>query len=164
MKISTIQEVLTPLVGLPLRYFGRAANLLWIHFGKIREVPAYGGGTKNVGEWALHVQCPWRLCQPGRVVIAYHDFYHTPECKLLDNWDEFGKSQFDFVATKLAEEFENNPPVVTSGQADDVGGFSIEMSGQYRLEVFVDESNATAEQWRLFQPAIDSRHFVFPAK
>ena len=105
MKTTTIQEALTPVVGLPLRCIGRAANMLWLHFGEMRIVPAHGGGTKTVGDWAIHVQCPWRISQLGRIVIAYHDFYYSPDGDALDDWDTLGKSRFDSVAARLCTEF-----------------------------------------------------------
>jgi len=161
MKTTTIQEALTPVVGLPLRCIGRAANMLWLHFGEMRIVPAHGGGTKTVGDWAIHVQCPWRISQLGRIVIAYHDFYYSPDGDALDDWDTLGKSRFDSVAARLCTEFETTSPVVASADPDDVGGFSVRFSRDYRLDVFPADSDDSSEHWRVFQPGATSKHFVF---
>src|SRR5712691_2385776 len=56
-----MDQALEVLVGLPLRSMGRAADLEWFGFGHPREVPKRNGGTKIVEDWALHVQCAWRL-------------------------------------------------------------------------------------------------------
>ena len=159
---SSIQQALAPLVGLPLHSIGRAANMVWLHFGEMREVSVRGGGTKTVGDWAIHIQCPWRISRSGRIVIAYHDFYYSPDGGDLEDWDKLGASQFDSAATSLRTEFEAVPPVVASVQTDDVGGFSIRFSQDYQLDVFPDTSFDSSEHWRIFQPRVDSGHFVFP--
>jgi hypothetical protein len=136
--------------------------MAWLHFGEMLESPAYGGGTKTVGDWAVHIQCPWRISQRGRIVIAYHDFYYSPAGDDLEDWDKFGSSQFDSAATLLCAEFQTSPAVVASVQPDDVGGFFIRFSQDYRLDVFPDTSFDSSEPWRIFQPRLDSEHFVFP--
>src|SRR5208282_3266343 len=87
MNLQSIQQALAPLVGLPFRHIGRATNLLWLHFGELHEVPRSRGGTKVVGDWAVHVQCPWRLIQHGQILVGYHDFYHTPDGDTPEDWD-----------------------------------------------------------------------------
>jgi hypothetical protein len=162
MNDSKIQKALQPLIGLPLRCVGRAANMLWIHFGEYQEIPDRKGGTRSVGEWALHVHCPWRICRLGRIVVAYHDFYDSPDGAPLDDWDSPGMSQFDHQVDILSAEFESTPPLVSSVEPDDVGGFAMHLSRDYRLDVFPDDSVAGEEHWRLFQPGPEqSHHFVF---
>jgi len=161
MNIQSIQQALAPLVGLPFRHIGRATNLLWLHFGDLHEVPRWRGGTKVVGDWAVHVQCPWRLIQRGQILVGYHDFYYTPDGDTPEDWDVVGKTRFDIAASTICAEFAKTPPVVASVQVDDVGGFSVHFIGEFRLDVFPDESDDTSEHWRIFQPSVDSKHFVF---
>ena len=162
MSKRRIPQALEPLVGLPLRCIGRAANIVWFHFGKLREVPGYGGGTKLVGQYAVHVQCVWRLVCRGRILIAYRDFYYSAKGKPLEDWDSSSKSRFDILARRLSSQLESSAPLVRSVKADDVGGFSIVLSRGYRLDVFPDSSDRDGEDWRIFQPASRSRHFVVP--
>lgn len=56
MNSNVIQQALAPLIGLPFRCIGRAADLLWVHLGEMRQLPDPKGGTRTVGERALHVQ------------------------------------------------------------------------------------------------------------
>jgi len=77
--MTAIHQALAPLVGLPFRCIGRATNLLWLHFGELHEVSDRRGGTKDVGDWAVHIQCPWRISRHGRILIAYHDYYYSPD-------------------------------------------------------------------------------------
>src|SRR5688572_24733441 len=164
MDTTAIQDALTPLVGLPLCCAGRAANMLWVQFGEMHEVAAYRGGTKTVGDWAIHVQCAWRLCRRGRIELAYRDYYCSPEGNALDDWDTPGKSRFDHLAEILNADFEATRPCVLSVTTDDVGGFSLALSEDYRLDVFPDDSSRDdySEHWRLFEPASDKEHFVVP--
>jgi hypothetical protein len=164
MNTNAIQQALTPLTGLPLRSIGRAANLLWLHFGKMRKVATHGGATKTVGDWAIHVQCAWRLCRQGRIEVAYRDYYYSPNGDALDDWDTPGQSRFDQQAASLVAGFETRPPEVLSFTTDDVGGFSLVLSDGYRLDVFPDDSSRDdySEHWRLFVPASEKEHFVIP--
>jgi hypothetical protein len=161
---KTIQLAFKPLVGLPLQSIGRAANMLWIHFGKMREVPTRKGGKKKVGQWAIHVSCPWRIVHLEKIVVAYHDYYRSPSGKYLEDWDSFGKSQFDCAAKSLNKKFKSVPPKLLSAVADDVNGFTLNLSQDFRLDVFPDDSfkSGNTEHWRLFEPAMETKHFVVP--
>ena len=161
MNIQSIQQALAPLVGLPFHHIGRITNMLWIHFGELHGVPDRRGGTKVVGDWTVHVQCPWRLIQYNQILVGYHDFYYTPDGDTPKDWDVVGKMRFDIAAITICAEFAKMPPVVTSVQVDEVGGFSVHLSGEFRLDIFPDDSDETSEYWRIFQSGVDSKHFVF---
>ncbi len=60
------------LVGLRLSIIRRAADMLVLHFGTIRPRPS-GEGT--VADYALHVQCPWRLDSPKGTVTGRDDLW-----------------------------------------------------------------------------------------
>ena len=138
--------------------------MLWLHFGDMREVATRLGGTKTVGDWAIHVQCAWRLCRHERIVVAYRDYYCSPEGDALQNWDTPGKSRFDKLAKAVGVEFKAASPFVRAVTTDDVGGFSLALSHDYRPDVFTDNSGHGEydEHWRLFEPQANSKHFVVP--
>jgi hypothetical protein len=136
--------------------------LLWIQFGELRESLSPRGQLRTVGEWALHIQCPWRIRQRTNLVVASGDFYYSSAGEPLDDWDSPGNSKFDVTAATLEGELSASPPSVTSIRIDEVGGFTIELTNDYRLDVFPDRSILNTEHWRLFQPGIDQSHFVFP--
>lgn len=60
--IDVITASLRPLVGLPLSVARRAADLRGFHFGEMRPTRRGNGGA-----YVLHVQCPWRLENEGRI-------------------------------------------------------------------------------------------------
>ena len=49
-----VQKALQVLIGKPLWSSGRAADLEWFQFGQRKTVKGARGGTKEVGEYALH--------------------------------------------------------------------------------------------------------------
>jgi hypothetical protein len=164
MNPTAIQQALTSLVGLPLYSISRVSNMLILYFGKMREVATRRGGKVMIGEWALHIQCAWRLCRLGRIVVAYRDYYYDPDGDSLKDWETSGKSRFDQVAAALCIEFGAAAPFVLTVTTDDVGGFSLALNYDLRLDVFPDDSNCDeyAEHWRLFQPRTGNDHFVVP--
>ena len=74
-----IQTALDVLIGQSLWSSGRAADLEWFEFGSRVTVKDSRGETKQVGEYALHVQCAWRIRCNGKVVVASRDLYYPPE-------------------------------------------------------------------------------------
>jgi hypothetical protein len=161
MNIQSIQQALAPLVGLPFRRIGRASNLVWLQFGELHETSDRHGGTKVVGDWVVHIGCPWRLVRHNRILVGYRDFYYTPDGDALEDWDVVGKTRFDFIASTLCGEFAKTPPLAVAVQPDDVGGFCVRLRDDYRVDVFPDESDETCEHWRIFQPGVCGKHFVF---
>jgi hypothetical protein len=130
-----------------------------------------------VGQYALHVQCPWRLANDHSVITGSGDLYEPseenagPEEPLKQ-----GKSG-SFQEKVLRELFkgydENTKQIVNlttllsveEVHADLDGGFWLSLSGGYRLSVF--PSGGEVEAWRLFRPRKDGyetneKHFVVP--
>ncbi len=155
-----VYQALKPLAGLPLRVIGRSSNMLWLSFGDPRVVADRDGSTKAVLDWTIQIQCPWRISQNERIVIAYRDFYYSDVP--LKNMDVMSKSRSNAVLDTLSAEFDTNPPRVVSVETDDTGSFSINLSNGYRLEAFPAESTESGKLWRIFEPIAQGRSFVFP--
>ena len=62
-----VESVMSPLVGKPLWDAGRAADLLWLALGPRQTIQDFRGKPREVGEYALHVQCAWRFVQGEKV-------------------------------------------------------------------------------------------------
>jgi hypothetical protein len=142
---ATIESALAPLVGLPLWASGRAADLQWFQLGAQHLVTVQHGPTKGtertVGDYALHVQCAWRISGPTGIVVASRDRYvpagdpdkEPPEWR----WDRPGANRCD----------------------QRIETWCLALSHGHALEVFPDDSQ-DGEHWRLLQPARDADHFV----
>jgi len=134
-------------------------------FGAQHEGVGLRGRPKVWGDWALSIQCSWRLSRLDKIVVGYRDVYsartHAPgKGSAGFDSDQPGQNRRDellerfFVARRAA------PVSVKDIRADDLGGFTLSLTDPFRLEVFPDESPSDAELWRLFQPGIGARHFV----
>src|SRR5215469_12834765 len=127
-----IQRSLEPLIGIPLWSSGRAADLEWFHFGQRRTVTARDR-TKEVGEYALHIQCAWRIRHGDRVVIGSRDLYYPRE-ESVDpvedfDWDVQGANRRD---KRIAELFQNETRqlMVRDVQVREAGAFTISFDNE----------------------------------
>jgi hypothetical protein len=163
------ETALQVLLDLPLRRIGRAADLLWLQFGEWREVPVRKGGTRSVGEWALHIQTSWIFARDSRIIVGTRDFYHytegSPEFAEYGseyNWDKCGESRFDHHAAALNEEFESAAPCVNRIACDSVGAFTLALGDGLAFSVFPNCSSSAPdwEFWRLFRPHTEGPHYV----
>lgn len=158
-----IEETLQCLLGLPLWGASRAADLESFQFGDRRTVSSRRGGTKEVGEYALHVQCAWRIVGKYGIVVASRDRYYpagnADEFPPDFEWDCPGANRCDERVAVLFKETANSPLAVEAIQADNAGSIYLTLSGGYKLEVFPDDS-LPGEYWRLFQPSKETEHFV----
>ncbi|WP_078554404.1 hypothetical protein [Bacillus alkalicellulosilyticus] len=158
-----IKAQLGKLVGLKFQYAGRASNLFWLGFGDIVQI-IRRGRTEETAEYALHIQCSWRIILGNKIVVASRDFY-SPNSQWdgkNDNfdWDIQGNNRFDERIKIFTEN--NGQMKVLHIDSDEVGGFSITLTRGYKLEVFPDssEDDEQSEHWRFFNRKDNSPHFV----
>jgi hypothetical protein len=156
------------LIGEPLWASGRAADLEWFAFGQHRTVKGFRGDAKEVGEYALHVQCAWRIRRGDQVVVGSRDLYVPADENNNNNkpeefdWDLPGASRRD---KRIAELFQNETRqfLVKQVQVGEAGSFSIVLDSEYVLDVFPDDS-LSDEHWRIFKPSSEATQFVVSGK
>ena len=155
---------LDKLVGLNLRYAGRASNLFWLGFGE-KILVTRREKKEEVAEYALHIQCSWRIAKGYKIVVGSRDFY-SPRTGLENEnehfeWDIQGNNRFDERIESLIKDI-NEQMIVERVESDEVGGLKIFLSQGYLLEVFpnTSEDDEYSEFWRLFNRKEDSPHFV----
>jgi hypothetical protein len=157
-----VQKALDVLIGKPLWSSGRAADLEWFQFGERRTVKGFRGMAKEVGEYALHVQCAWRIRHGDQVVVGSRDLYVPPEASEAGvddfNWDVQGANRRD---KRIAELFQNETRqfMVKQVQVGEAGSFTITLDHEYALDVFPDDS-LDDEHWRIFQPSKEAHDSV----
>lgn len=144
---------LSRIVGLPLSAARRAADMRTFQFGKLRPVER---GT--VGDFALHVQCPWRIEGPEGIVTGHSDLWESAEsdAPFDENWD-YEKSP-NLQDAQLAEWMAQTQLLVESVDADEFGGAAISLGHGFVLRLF--PAGARGEDWRLFRPKTDAPHLV----
>ena len=160
---TEIQQVLNSLVGLNIRGPSRAANMLSLQLGPAVEAPTTRAPTREVGAFALHVFCPWRVVVAGSLVVGAGDLF-TPADSEADldtfEWDVVGATWWD---VRLAALFAEREEIfIRSVVVDAVGGFALECNA-LQFEVFPSSSptsHVETEFWRLFSPGRDEPHFI----
>ena len=161
-----IASQLQPLVGLQLSIARRAADLRGFHFGPIKRVEK---GT--AGDYALHIQCAWRLEDQNGIVTGRTDLWEPVENTPDIDWDKWDYDkdenlQDNRIGSILGgydpetRSFVNNGDqlVVEDFHADNYGGVVLFLSGGYRLVIF--PAGSQGEDWRLLGPATEGHHFV----
>lgn len=162
-----VTEQLSQLIGLKLSIARRAADMRGFHFGRLTLRP---DGKGSVGEFALHIQCPWRIDGPDGIVTGDGDLWDSAEPDEEVDWDTWhydeNENLQDWQIAALlggydpsTRSFTNDTGflVVEGVEADDFGGATVTLSGGYRLSIF--PSGGVGEDWRLFRPSAPS-HFV----
>jgi hypothetical protein len=163
--ISRIEQALGVLVGLPLWAIGRAVDLAWFEFGSRRTVKGLKDTEKEVGDYALHLMCAWRITLSDKVVIGRGDIFCTPQETnepLPPDFDWQKGNRFDRIAEELLQN-ESRQFVVLNVSASDAGSLTIVLEDGYKLEVFPQDSES-GEHWRFFKPGLAEPHLVFSGK
>jgi hypothetical protein len=157
-RSSIRQQVMTALsqiVGLPLTAARRAADMRTFQFGALRPVK-----RGSVGDFALHVQCPWRIESPKGILTGRSDLWTPVEenAPFEENWD-YEKSP-NLQDSRLGQWLtqDDQSLVVKNVDADEFGGAAISLGQGFVLRLF--PAGTRSEAWRLFRPGIDGRHFV----
>jgi len=137
---SEIEQALQPLAGEPLWAIGRAGGVTWFQFGERRLVRTKRGESKEVGTYALHLQCPWTWRRSWGEVIADQDM-----------GDE------ELASMPLT------PVTCHGGEGRDDGAFRLTFDDGSRLlvePVPMQQPDEYDEFWRLVQPSTSRAHFV----
>lgn len=161
----TSRNTVGALVGMPLWSLGRAADLAWFEFGSRRTVKGWKDKKKEVGDYALHVQCPWRIRLGNSIVVGRGDIFCIPEETSEPTPADFDwqkGNRFDRVVLELFqnESLQFTVRAVESGEA---GSLAIELEDGYQLEIFPHDSERD-EHWRFFKPHTEEPHFVVSGK
>jgi hypothetical protein len=163
----TNQEALSVLLGKRLAIWRRAANMLVLHFGQVTRK-----GDKSWGEYALHVQSPWRLLKDGAIFAGLSDLYSPREQTSDFDWDKWYEDADwpdSLLEYQLLSVLKGTDPVsrslenttdhflVEKVQASDIGDAKLYLSGGYIWECFPD--CLEGEHWRMLDTA-KRKHFV----
>lgn len=156
------------LKGKPLSIVRRVVDMLVLHFGDVRP---HSSGDGTVGDYAFHIQCPWRFEGPAGIVTGRDDLWdyagpgerprrwsHEDGFSLQDlRWAEY------FVRDGETESWVDPTGrfVVDRADQSNHGDVTLSFSGGYRLMVF--PAGSRGEAWRFFAPGADE-HLVFPAE
>jgi hypothetical protein len=162
---NEIEQALGVLVGLPLWAIGRAVDLAWFEFGSRRTVKGWKGVEKEVGDYALHVMCAWRITLSDKVVTGRSDIFCTPEETdepLPPDFDWQKANRFDRIVKEFLQG-ESRQLAVRNVSAGNAGSLTIVLQDGYKLEIFPQDSES-GEHWRFFKPGVTEPHLVFSGR
>jgi hypothetical protein len=163
--LHEVEAALAQLVGLPLWATRRAADMQGFHFGAERSGVARFGPRKGEpvthGEFALHVQCAWRITGPAGLYVGSRDLYQkgTSALDVSDDawdWTVSGANRRDELLTAWLA---TKSYAVEAQTASRFGGFILSLADGYQLDVFPDVSD-DSECWRMRFNDDDRGHLV----
>lgn len=144
------------LIGKPLWRCTRAADMACFQFGNRHKRKAPHGDDCEVGDYALHVQCSWRIIRGDEILVGKEDLYEPQDPAGADVVFDWRKGNLqDARIGKLFADGRRQFTVV--GTALRAGGeLDILFDDELRLEVFPNSSLQThdMEHWRLFAPSV----------
>jgi hypothetical protein len=152
------------LVGLPLSVVRHAVDMLNLQFGEITREAG-----ESWGQYALHIQAPWRLVKNSQILVGRSDRWNpTEEISDWDAWYEFPHpnredsfwEKFMGGIDPVTNSFEGSRPsvIVESVVEHSTGDLSLRFSDSSTLEVFGCGTNN--EFWRLLEPGRETNHYV----
>ncbi len=141
-----VETALSPLLGLRMWKATRAADMECFQFGVRHTTKTFFGEPCEVGDYALHVQCAWRIAGPDGIIVASRDIFvpaGNPE-REPDGFDymKFGANLRDERRDELFHRQPENILLVTGIEADEYGSVRLSLTGGFILQVFPDDSLA----------------------
>jgi hypothetical protein len=147
------------LIGLQLSSAAYAGNMRTFQFGQL---------LAGLGEYALHISCPWRIESSSEIVTGFHDWYQFVGDEEPEVWDPARGGSLQEL--RLRELFQRPPGgesrivnsayrlSVTDAEVDTFGGLRLVFDDRLRLVAFPGSS--VGEHWRLFRPNGPGSHLV----
>jgi hypothetical protein len=172
-ELKSIKEKLSILKDQPLRFTFRGADMLCLQFGRVIEKTFRYQKDENgkpltelAGEYALHIQCFYRLSCGNEIILAKSDLYE-PSSIILNkpdfDWDSFdyddiGNNRLDEIIATRLNELEGF--IVDTIQVTKFGDIIITFTNGFLLEGYSDDSSKDSEFWRFFKSGLDEPHLV----
>jgi hypothetical protein len=144
---------LAPLVGLGLTSTGRAADLRVFRFGAAPDA-----GREAGSQYALHVQCAWRIQGREGIITGQNDLWEPADAEEAMDWESWSYDTHPNLQDRRMHQWMAVAHVVATVDADDVGGVTLAFARGYRLVFF--PSGSRGECWRLLHPSSGDPHFV----
>jgi len=142
-----LKESLQVLVGLKLSRATRAINMQCFQFGRLQPIR-----KGFIGEFSLHIQCPWRLTNGHEIIVGSEDLYEQPFEKAEYNPEfEWDAPMANLRDVKLHNFMESNQLTVLALTPDNYGGLDINFNEEINLTLFptITGKNEFLEYWRL---------------
>ena len=116
-------------------------------------------GERIIGEYSLHIQCPWRVVDGDKILTASFDIY-KPEAGNEEDDPDFDWEKGNLFDKRMKDLFRNGDRElrIEAVEAGCGGALRMQLEDDLWLEIFPNDS-LPDEHWRLFAPSSD-HHFV----
>jgi hypothetical protein len=157
MSLSAIFE---PLIGLELWSPARSVDLVSFQIGGKHKSVEEMRNEDTRGEFALHLQCVFRIRRLEKILTSEENFYHAAKEDDDDfDWRKPRTTLFDKRAAGIFQP-EKRRFFISSFEIGAVGSFSLACTNDLFLDVFPC-GFGNQEHWRLFEFDGDKVHHVF---
>jgi len=146
-----LNEHFQKIIGKNVESIGRAAAMLWMGFGKEIDTVDYKGNPTKKSEYALHLQCSWRIKNAqNQIIVGFFDMFeprsHIEWSEDFD-WDIQGNNLYD---EKVKKWLGNCDRYVVDYKIDSNLDLTLMFNTKERLEVFINQTSKS-ECWRLLE-------------
>ncbi len=157
-----IQTAASVLLGRAVWRCTRAADMACFQFGQRRNVRNFRGDEAQVGEYALHLQCSWRIVKQDQIIVAAFDVFRPREGHETEDGLDFNWEAGNLLDDRIRVFFENDSRqyTVEDVQAGRAGALRLILEGEFSFEICPCNSQEKLEHWRLFEPRSDRDHLV----
>lgn len=156
MVSNSLIKKLEVIVGKRLQYVTRILDLVCLGFGDIHSETDRYKKEHYIAEYALHIQCPFRICYNNVIVLSSFDLYVSNICSKAEvDWDKNNACLFDDKSLKFANIFQNQQ--VESVSLSSLNDLEIKTQDLV-ISLFV--SDLSQEAWRFFLTVGDEEHIV----
>jgi len=158
-----MNTLLSELIGRVMWTCRRAADMATFHFGERIQVQTHDGRSAEVGEYALHVQCDWRVIKGDSVFVGSRDLYYPANYRQENDipdgfsWERDPNRRDELLRTLF--EGGTKAFIVRSVNLGKAGACIIEFETDVTLEIFPDDSSDD-EHWRLFATQDSKKELV----
>jgi hypothetical protein len=169
MKITTkteIEQILQPLIGLPLTRTTRSDVMQFFHFGKA-SITNNSGLILDVGVYTLAVQNGWKIGKDGKDMAKSDELFMPKELFSADgfDWKVPGSS---FGDQRLKHFIKHNADTLTVSKIEgsETGELSIIFSENALLQIYSADERIIKETdgntfWRFFSNINPDENFIY---
>lgn len=157
---NLVEAALAVLVGEPLSWLGRAADMGDFGFGPDVLAPTERDPSRMGPTFALHIQCPFRFSGPDGPILGAQDMYRAVDGSWIEGeWTGKESNFYDAAVLAYFKRRGDDDAVCERIEANRAGDLRIFLSEGHELEVFVP-SAVQGEYWRFFHLGDTLRHLV----
>ena len=162
MLKTEIEKATAPLVGTALWSCRRTADLASFQFGQKQQATTFRGNSVEIGEYALNVQCAWRIAREDRVWVGSADLYYPSDLQIERTPSDFdwskGPNRCDELLRLLFQD-DQRQFIVRGVEGGTAGSLHVIMDDSLSLDVLPNDS-LSDEHWRFFKHDSEEEHFV----